>query len=264
MSEDLKHDILGVMRFSYRAKSGFQATMAQEDLYVEKLYSRERLQKRLKIFKILTLRSLRAQTFQNFRLIIIVGEDFPKWALAEIKTMVSNVSTIEVILLPQMDASAAQDLVYLEKRDPDADIHTSFCLDDDDAFAIDWMEKLDQIAQNSKDFIDVFGPLLVYPRNGLVFQSLNDEPPIINVHMKMPWAIGMALVTKPNSEANVFKHGHLNMVDKFHSLAIENDIGFIRTLQNDNDSDRYAKFRLSNAVVKHEKNFDLSNVHQIL
>ena len=73
--------VIGLCRFSYPALGGFQR--AHENIEQRKayLYSKTRLQNRLRLFQCINLPSIVGQTDPDFTYLILTGDDLPEWAL---------------------------------------------------------------------------------------------------------------------------------------------------------------------------------------
>ena len=68
---------IGICRFSYPALGGFQVEHGSAEDRAAYLYAPARLDERFALFETVALPCLRAQTDQNFEVVVVIGEDFP-------------------------------------------------------------------------------------------------------------------------------------------------------------------------------------------
>ena len=89
--------VIGLCRFSYPALGGFQReheTIEQRKAF---LYNEARLKHRLRLFQAFKLPSILAQTDRNFQYLILVGDDLPTWARAQLDDLTAAVDHIKIL-----------------------------------------------------------------------------------------------------------------------------------------------------------------------
>jgi hypothetical protein len=131
---EVKLQIKGLIRFSYLSEGGFALSKLGHDAVQKILYDPERLMRRFALFEHLTLRSLQLQTNADFRVGILIGESFPRYARDHLENLLSNVPQAQIIQLPHMVHYRAIRVGFEELGNNPAATHTAtFRLDDDDA-----------------------------------------------------------------------------------------------------------------------------------
>ncbi|MEO0939910.1 MAG: putative rhamnosyl transferase [Pseudomonadota bacterium] len=134
--------IIGLCRFSYPAIGGFQV---EHDSYEERirfLWAEARLEERFRLFETVALPCLRAQTDQNFDLLLLIGEDFPKHHADRLHDLVADIPQVQIIKRPPRPSrELSKELLNAARRDPSKEC-IQFRHDDDDACAVDFIEKL--------------------------------------------------------------------------------------------------------------------------
>ena len=142
--DDLQRvQVLGLCRFSYPAElNGFQTrhkTMNERRAY---LYSTKRLEESLFLFEHLLLPGIENQSNDDFTLMLLLGDDFPGLYRERLLALLADVPQVK----PVFRASGPHRLVYrdlfLEERDPRANVVAEFRLDDDDAVAVNYVQTI--------------------------------------------------------------------------------------------------------------------------
>ena len=142
--------VLGICRFSYPALGGFQVThdsVAEREAF---LYAPARIGERLRTFEAVTLPPLRAQTDPDFRLVILVGDSLPDPWADRLRALVADLPQAVIVTRPSGPHREVLREVINEARGPlDAGPSAQFRMDDDDAVAVDFVERLRATAQDN-------------------------------------------------------------------------------------------------------------------
>ena len=148
--------VLGICRFSYPALGGFQVThdsVADREAF---LYAPARIEDRLRTFEAITLPPLRAQTDPDFRLVILVGDSLPAPYLARLRDLATDLPQAVIVARPPGPHREVLREVINAARGPlGAGPSAQFRMDDDDAVAVDFVERLRGVARaNASLFAD--------------------------------------------------------------------------------------------------------------
>ncbi len=135
--------LLGLCRFSYPSEVGaFNHNHPDLTALRQFLYAPDRLAQRFFFFENLALRSMLAQSDNDFTLLILAGDALPPDARARLTVLAKTLPQARLIFAPE--GQNHRDIcrsVMLDHRDPSADIVAEFRLDDDDAVATDFTRK---------------------------------------------------------------------------------------------------------------------------
>lgn len=138
--------VVGLVRFSLvLRKANYFPQMKQMSFSerVEHVYDRTRLERRFELFESICLPSLKNQTNQQFNIAILTSKFLPDWAM---ERLLDGLQGTDNIYVRPFRANAnymnlARRAVY-ELLDHGAKTYASFNLDDDDALANDYVERL--------------------------------------------------------------------------------------------------------------------------
>ena len=132
---------LGILRFSYAATGGFQVNHDSVEERLEYLFSPDRIEERFMLFEHVTLPAIKAQTDPEFTLVIVTSQAIPEVYLERLFNLVDGIPQIAVVLKGPQKHRMAMRRVARPYKDDDAEVIAHFRLDDDDAVAVDFIER---------------------------------------------------------------------------------------------------------------------------
>ncbi|GAB5432580.1 MAG: glycosyltransferase [Epibacterium sp.] len=134
--------VIGLCRFSYPAIGGFQVEHQSHAERIAFLYDDARIEERFRLFETVALPSLRAQTDQDFDLVIVIGSCLPARHEARLRDLVSGMPQVRIEQHPpRRQREIMKDVLNRARRDPTAPC-LQFRFDDDDAVSVDFVERL--------------------------------------------------------------------------------------------------------------------------
>lgn len=138
-----------LMRYSLLVENSKGWQIADKDLqtYRDKLFDTERLKQRLELFEKITMPSLINQTkslsSEWLKVVIITSEELPVWNKGKLEKMVEKYDWVSIDYLPARESDTYRFLWKdLESSQEDI-LFSTVRLDDDDALANDFFEKMD-------------------------------------------------------------------------------------------------------------------------
>lgn len=138
--------IVGTIRFSLVLEgSNFFPQLSALDYGERKeaIFDRARLMRRFQVFENVCLPSLANQTDPNFNITLATSQELPDWALDRLNGLVRDLPNVYVhAFSPAANIRRIFKRSVFEMLDPEASIYASFRLDDDDAIANDFIERL--------------------------------------------------------------------------------------------------------------------------
>ncbi|MFQ6550625.1 glycosyltransferase [Aestuariibius sp. 2305UL40-4] len=236
MNGEIVNQIIGLIRFSYPAKSGWQKTAGRPKDARAALYDRERLERRFHLFENLTLPSLCGQEDQDFSTGVLIGEDAPEWMVSRLLALIDQVPNVAVISLPVLKHYPATQKAFDRLKRPEASHVTTFRLDDDDAVDLRYIKRLRRISGAMIRVTPKAETAVAFNR-GFFFIHNPGRSEVFDVIERYPVGIGLALVTPAESDANIFQRNHRRLTQFYTCYSDARVPTFIRTVHQDNDAD---------------------------
>ncbi|MEL6621080.1 MAG: putative rhamnosyl transferase [Pseudomonadota bacterium] len=142
--------VIGLCRFSYPALGGFQVEHESIEDRVAYLWTEDRLEERFRLMETIALPCLRAQTDPDFDLLIMIGDTFPKHHEDRLRDITAGMKQIQILKQPpRNNREVCKEVLNTARRNP-AQPCIQFRHDDDDAVAVDFIEKMRQAARDSR------------------------------------------------------------------------------------------------------------------
>jgi len=133
---------IGLCRFSYPAFGGFQIKHKTIDERIQFLYAEDRLEERFRLFEHVALPCMKAQTNENWEMIVVIGDSLPKHHADRLQDVVANSPQITVqIHEPRPQREIMKEILNKARKDP-SEPCLQFRYDDDDAVAVDFIARL--------------------------------------------------------------------------------------------------------------------------
>lgn len=231
-----RNRIVGVVRFSFPALTGF-AKMPHEAAEVKAiLYDPARLERRFKLFEALTLRSMRAQTDPDFQLGFLIGDDFPAPFRQRLAHLLADLPQAFVFPYPAAENFKATHATFKAANLEGATHLTSFRLDDDDALDRNFIARLRHQA-NSLFPLCRGTPYVISQNRGFYAFTGESGGEIFDVQERTPIGIGVALVAGVKSGHTVFIYNHRDLAERYNAFADATTPAFVRSVHRDNDAE---------------------------
>ena len=254
--------VIGLCRFSYPALGGFQReheTIEQRKTF---LYDASRLKHRLRLFQAFNLPSILAQTDRGFQYLILVGDDLPAWARAQLDDLTAAADHIKILPYPPHPHRQIAAQVILDHVDATHAHSVQFRLDDDEAVHRTFVERLKTDATAGViDYANKPRFALDYARGYAIRPSaegLQAEELVRNL-----WTPALAAVFKTSAKNTIMNFGH-HKLDQHMPVISDWDMPmFLRSFNDENDSasarelDRF-KFASLTAQQQHHFKTDLN------
>lgn len=240
MGKTVDNQIVGVCRFSYLGTGGFEASKLEEEALADLLYDQARMNRRFAFFEKLCLPSLAAQTDPDFRLVVLIGTSMPMRYRKRLKALADQYPFLRICALDPHGPLSATKRAYRRGLGDGADYLTGFRIDDDDAVAVDYIEKTRAVADQliGLGWADDDHPAVIAFHRG-IYWDLNDrEQPFHDFREIGPLGLASAMVTRPDAHSNMFRWNHRRVAAHARMWSDPTDLMFLRTLHQHNDSGR--------------------------
>ncbi len=145
--------VIGLCRFSYPAIGGFQVGHETTEERMAYLWAEDRLEERFRLLETMALPCLRAQTDPDFDLILLIGDAFPKHHRDRLHDLTADMPQVQIVAeAPRNSREMSKQLLNQARRDPSQPC-MQFRHDDDDAVAVDFVEKMRQAVRDTQGLV---------------------------------------------------------------------------------------------------------------
>jgi hypothetical protein len=241
MTPHSDNQIIGVCRFSYLGDGGFMTLKHGPATAADVLYAVPRMLRRFAYFENICLPSLAAQTDPDFRLVTLIGDTMPFRWRKRLKELAEQYPFLEVCTLEAAGPLHSTRRAYRRGWDGRAGFITGFRIDDDDAVAVDYIEKTRRIADQllTMGWADADTPVAICFHRGIYWDMSRDEADQFwDFTEKEPLGLASAIITTPDSMANIYRWNHRRLASQVRCWIDPNEVMFVRTLHGHNDSGR--------------------------
>jgi len=231
----LRLQVLGLCRFSVPSLGAFQVEHDSIEARRAMLYDPERLARRFLWFEHVLLPSIRGQVDKDFKLIVLLGEDFPDPWLSRMQALTGPVPQIVLEFAPPENHRQVCGLAMASHMEPEATAVAQFRLDDDDAVGVNFTRRLRRDIQAQARFFARAGMLAFDYGRGIVLRDtetgLRVEPCLTRY-----WTPGLAILTRPDSGKYILDFQHHLIWKQMATLTQVDQIMFVRGAHGSNDS----------------------------
>ncbi|MDF1715643.1 MAG: putative rhamnosyl transferase [Antarcticimicrobium sp.] len=227
--------VIGICRFSYLGFGGFQIEHRDLAERAGFLYDPTRMEERFRTFETLTLPPLRAQTDDDFTLLIVTGHSLPAPYLERLHALVADMPQVVIQThAPGKHRQVMQEAINSVRR-TSKEPCLQFRMDDDDAVARVYVERLRAAAHDLRKFarnhrhiaIDFNQGYLV----GLGASGLSAAP---TLHPLTTAAL--ALMLKPSVNLSVMNFAHQKLARMMPTVTLTGEDMLLRGHNAFNDS----------------------------
>jgi hypothetical protein len=234
------NQIVGVCRFSFPATGGFRLSDQGAERVVATLFDPDRMRRRFAYFETICLPSLAAQTDPDFTFVALIGDAMPlKWR-RRLKALRATFPFLEICAVEPMGPLQATRRAFRIGAPEDATFVTGFRLDDDDALACDYIERLRAISDHliGAGWASAETPVAVGFQSGLYWSFEDDGLPLYRFTESRPTGQGSAMVTPYDHPQNIFRWNHAFLPSHVRCWTDPEPDMFLRTIHGGNDSSR--------------------------
>lgn len=228
---------IGLCRFSYVvSEGGFQVARDTAEGLRALLYDPDRLAVRLFYFEHVTLPALRQQTDPDFKLIVLTGVDFPEPFRSRLEGLVADIPQIELVYeLPRPHGQVCKE-IFKNARDPNAKAVAEFRLDDDDAVAVNYIQRTRNLYSRIRPLLNNRGRAAIDDTFGARIATVGDEVQISALRAQR-WSAALTLFCKPNDPGCVMDFAHMHVWRHMPVLSMNEQMMHVRGDHGLNDSD---------------------------
>lgn len=228
--------VVGVVRFSVLALDYYTESFGTVDKIAEHLFSPERLALRFNLFEKLCLPSLVQQSDRNFRAVILTSTELPSDARARLDDLVAEHEHIEVFAAEPDQHYPISRAAYRSVPLGEASHKLWFRLDDDDAVAHDYVERLKHIGGTLRALHEDRPFMIAFNRGFYVEVSGQGGNRIVDFVERAPLSVGTALLAPAAYERTPYRYNHRALGQHYNLYTDISAPVFLRTIHADNKS----------------------------
>ncbi len=235
--------VIGLCRFSFPALGDFQIEHDTVEARRRHLYNPGRLEERFRLFETVTLPSFRAQTDEDFQLLIAVGECLPKAAFDRLNDLTASIRQVQIVqrrVDPDQKHRQAMKRILQEARSDQDRPCLQFRHDDDDAVAVDFIERLRSAADDGQELIAKNQAIGIDFNNGYLASFGPDGIRAAQVYKPL-LGVGLGMLIGGGCDHTIISFTH-NRIGRFMPVISYPDAPmWVRSLNQFNDSRRAEK-----------------------
>lgn len=227
--------VIGLCRFSYPAIGGFQVEHDTIEDRIDYLYAPHRMEERFRTFEAFTLPPMRAQTDPNFTFLVVIGGQMPPIYEDRLRALLNDVP--HAILQkhpPKPHRLVMRDAVNSVRQDTGLPC-LQFRMDDDDAVACMYVERLRAAAQDLRPLLRKNRHIAIDFNQGFIARpgagGIKATPTIENL-----WTAGLAISAKPAAKNCIMNFGHSKLARFMPVVSFTGEDMFVRGHNDHNDS----------------------------
>ncbi|MEM7061357.1 MAG: putative rhamnosyl transferase, partial [Pseudomonadota bacterium] len=227
--------VIGLCRFSYPAIGGFQVDHNAIADRISYLYAPERLSERFRLFETVSLPGLRAQTDQDFTLLIAIGDSLPKLHVDRLHDLTHGMPQVRIVARgPQRHRAVMKDLLNAARLSPDQPC-IQFRHDDDDAVSLDFVERLRQTASDSSGLLRSNRTVALDFNRGYVAEFGSDGVSAAE-QVRPLCAVALAMHVAPKCNQTIMNFAHHKMGQFMPVISQTDEPMWVRSHNAYNDS----------------------------
>jgi len=227
--------VIGLCRFSWPGIGGFQVTHASLEERTNFLYSPTRLEARFRTFETIMLPPLRAQSDTDFTLLIVIGETLPQPWRDRLHDLVADMPQVIVQTQPPARHRPAMQAALNSVRRFDDEPCLQFRMDDDDAVAVVYVQKLREAAHDQRALSNRTPYLAIDFNQGFIAtpgpQGLHATP------TNSPYTTAaLAVMLQPSEKRTIMNFAHFKVARNMPTVTFTGQDMLIRGHNDFNDS----------------------------
>lgn len=226
---------IGICRFSYPGIGGFQVEHPTIEDRMAYLYAPARMEERFGTFETLTLPPLRAQTDADFTLLVVIGDSMPPHYRARLEALLADVPQAVIRAYPpKRHRPIMQDAINSVRRFDDQPC-LQFRMDDDDAVACTYIQRLREVASDVRSFAARHRHIAIDFNQGYIARPGPEGLEVAETRQPYTTA-ALAIMLKPKAPLSVMNFAHAKLGRAMPTVTITGEDMLIRGHNDFNDS----------------------------
>ena len=233
--------VIGLCRFSYPALGGFQVEHETLEDRIAYLYAPERLDERFRTFEAFTLPALKAQTDPDFTFLFVIGDSLPAEYRARLEALLIDLPQAVVQAHPPAPhRQLMQEAINSIRRSKGPCLQ--FRMDDDDAVAVSYVEKLREAARDVRGLLRNHRHIAIDFNQGYIARPGPDG--IAAAPTQQPYTTAaLALMLRPDVPLSIMNFAHAKVGKRMPTVTFSGEDMLVRGHNDFNDSRQKAGVR---------------------
>lgn len=232
--------VIGICRFSYPSIGGFQVDFPTIEERIAYLYNPARMAERFATFETFTLPALRAQTDADFQFIVVIGDQLPQPYRDRLEALLADIPQAALQAYPPKAHRPVMKQIINSVRRFDDEPSLQFRMDDDDAVAVNFVERLRAVATDLRAFSARHNILAIDFNQGYIARPGPegiDATPTKTAYQ----TAALALMTKPQVKLSIMNFSHVKMPLNMPTVTMTGEDMLVRGHNATNDSRQGAR-----------------------
>lgn len=226
---------IGICRFSYPGEGGFQVEHGSLRERMDYLYAPARMAERFATFETMMLPPLRAQTDDDFTLLIVIGDSLPGTYRDRLEAAVQHMPQAVIRACPPgPHRKVMQDAINAVRRSDGAPC-LQFRMDDDDAVACSYIAQLRGAARDVATLAARHRHIAIDFNQGYIARASAQGLAVAPTNVPYTTA-ALALVFQPDLRLSVMNFAHMKVGQKMPTVTFTGQDMLIRGHNDYNDS----------------------------
>jgi len=227
--------VIGLCRFSYPAIGGFQVEHDTLEERIAYLYGHARLEERFRLMETVALPCIKAQTDEDFELIIVVGDQLPKVHSDRLHDITADIPQVRIVAEPPRKQRLVMKEIFNKARKDPSKPCLQFRHDDDDAFAVDFVERLRAASDDAAALTAQHRAVTFDWNKGMVAEFGKDGIASTDIFRQLyPAAMGMQI--RGNNPLTIMNFAHEKIARFMPVVSYADPQMFVRSHNSSNDS----------------------------
>jgi len=226
--------VIGLCRFSYPGIGGYQVEHATLQERIAFLYAPDRLEARFRTFEAFTLPCMRAQSDDDFTFLIVIGETLPAPWRQRLEALVADMPQARIMPRPPGRHRVVMQEAINTVRNAKGPC-LQFRMDDDDAVAVSYVEKLRAAAGDIKSLLSRNRHVAIDFSNGYIARP--GPAGIAAAPTNVPFTTaGLGLLIGDGVPLSVMNFAHARIGRRMPALCLPDEDMMVRGHTGMNDS----------------------------
>jgi hypothetical protein len=226
---------IGICRFSYPGDGGFQVEHDTLQDRMDYLYAPARMEERFATFETMMLPPLKAQTDDDFTLLVVIGDSLPMPYRNRLEAALEDIPQALIRAYPPGPHRKVMQDAINDVRHFDGDACLQFRMDDDDAVACTYIERLREAASDVLPMAAKHRHIAIDFNQGFIARPSASGLEIAPTNAPYTTA-ALALMFKPDLRLSVMNFAHMKVGQKMPTVTFAGEDMLIRGHNDYNDS----------------------------
>lgn len=227
--------VIGLCRFSYPAIGGFQVEHETIEDRISYLYGDARLGERFQLLETVALPCIKAQTDEDFELIIVIGDQLPAKHNERLRDITASIPQIRIHTEPPRPQRQVMKEIFNKARKDPSKPCLQFRHDDDDAFSVNFIERLRAAAFDAERLTAKHKAVTFDWNKGMVAEFGAAGIGTVDIFRQLyPAAMGMQI--RGDCSLTIMNFAHEKIARFMPVISYDDPQMFVRSHNSSNDS----------------------------